>query len=58
MNNLSLRPGPWIKYTNIQVTTLLSDYKTFSQQLTLLSDPNKSTQYVKILIEEFCHCRL
>ena len=27
MNNLSLRPGPRINYTSIQVITLLSDYK-------------------------------
>ena len=46
MNNLSLRPGPRISYTNIQVITLISDYKTFSQQLTLLSNPNRSAQYV------------
>ena len=51
MNNLSLIPGPRINYTNIQVITLLSDYKTFSQQLTLLSDPNRSAQYVANYVE-------
>ena len=46
MNNLSLRPRPRINSTNIQVITLLYDYITFPQQLTFLSDPNRSTQYV------------
>ena len=39
MNNLSLRPRPRINSTHVQVITLLYDYKTFPQQLTLLSDP-------------------
>ena len=30
MNDLSLRPGPWDNYTNIQVNILISDYTSFS----------------------------
>ena len=46
INNLSLRPRPRTNFTNIQATTPLSDHKTLSQQPTLLSDPNRSTQYL------------
>ena len=53
MNNLSLRPRPWINYTNIQVITLLTDHKTFSHQSTLLSDPKWSAQYQTHTITTF-----
>ena len=43
-------------YTNIQVITLLSDYKTFSQKLTLLPDPNRSTQYITIVKGKYAFC--
>ena len=39
MNGLSLRPGPWINHTSIQVIILLFDYKYFSLQLTLFFGP-------------------
>ena len=35
-----------INHTNSKVVILIFDYKSFSEQLTLLSDPNRSVQYV------------
>ena len=46
MNDPSLRPGLWINYTNSQVIILVLDYKSFSEQLTLLSDPSWLVRYV------------
>ena len=48
MNDLSLRPGLCINYTNSSVIISLFDHKSFSQQLTLLSNPNQFVQYITL----------
>ena len=46
INDLSLRPGPWINYMNNQATTPPFDHKSPSQQQTLPLNPNRLAQYV------------
>ena len=41
MKNLSLKPGLWINHTNSTVIILIFDFKSFSEQLTLISDPKQ-----------------
>ena len=55
MNDPSPRPGPWINHNNSQAITPPFDYKSSSEQLTLLVNPNWLAQYVTLLIR---HIRL